>query len=113
MRNVLFVLLACAASAGAQTPPAGAPARDYSAPPDVATPPTDAVKSSTGLITKIIMPGNGSERPKATDIVTVDYTGWSSDGKMFDSSVARGRPATFPLNRVMAGWSECVQPMPL
>ena len=49
--------------------------------------------------------------PAATDIVTVHYTGWSSDGRMFDSSVARGNPSTFPLNRVMAGWRECVQLM--
>ena len=44
-------------------------------------------------------------------IVTVHYTGWTTDGKMFDSSVARGAPATFPLNRVIAGWTEGVQLM--
>ena len=43
--------------------------------------------------------------------MTVHYTGWTTDGKMFDSSVARGQPATFPLNRVIAGWTEGVQLM--
>ena len=41
----------------------------------------------------------------------VHYTGWTTDGKAFDSSVARGKPATFPLNRVIAGWTEGLQLM--
>ena len=55
--------------------------------------------------------GTGKEHPKADDTSTVNYTGWTTDGKMFDSSVARGKPATFPLNRVIAGWTEGVQLM--
>ena len=43
--------------------------------------------------------------------MTVHYTGWTTDGKMFDSSVARGKPATFQLDRVIAGWTEGVQLM--
>ena len=43
--------------------------------------------------------------------MTVHYTGWTTDGKMFDSSVARGEPATFPLNGVIKGWTEGVQLM--
>ena len=43
--------------------------------------------------------------------MTVHYTGWTTDGKMFDSSVPRGKPATFPLDRVIAGWTEGVQLM--
>jgi peptidylprolyl isomerase len=78
------------------------------APPDLATPPADAVKSQTGLISKMLSEGTSSEKPAATDVVTVQYTGWRSDGLMFDSSVARGVPSTFPLDRVMAGWRECV-----
>jgi peptidylprolyl isomerase len=85
---------------------------EFTPPPDVAAPPADAVKSQTGLASKVLMPGTGSEKPEATDIVTVHYTGWvASDGRMFDSSVARGAPSTFPLDRVMAGWRECVQLM--
>jgi peptidylprolyl isomerase len=80
-------------------------------PPDVAAPPDDAVRASSGLATKVLSPGSGTEHPSATDIVTVNYTGWTTDGKMFDSSVKRGQPATFPLNRVIAGWTEGVQLM--
>ena len=39
------------------------------------------------------------------------YTGWTTDGKMFDSSVTRGEPSTFPLNQVIKGWTEGVQLM--
>ena len=84
----------------------------FAPPPDLQAPPPDATKSATGLASKIITPGTSSEKPAAdTDVVTVQYTGWASDGRMFDSSIARGTPATFPLNRVMAGWRECVRLM--
>src|SRR5687767_15168892 len=83
-----------------------------SAPADVAEPPSDAVKSSTGLASKVVTPATSPEKPNSTDVVTVHYTGWvAADGRMFDSSVSRGAPSTFPLNRVMAGWRECVQLM--
>ena len=84
----------------------------FTPPPDLAAPPADAVKSSSGLASKVITPGTSAEKPQPTDIVSVHYTGWvASDGRMFDSSVARGNPSSFPLNRVMAGWRECVQLM--
>jgi peptidylprolyl isomerase len=97
----LFLSLA-AVGTGAQTravPPA---------PSDVAAPPADAQKSPSGLVSKRLTPGTSAEKPEASDIVTVHYTGWSADGKMFDSSIPRGGPATFPLNRVLAGWRECL-----
>jgi len=78
------------------------------APPDLAAPPPDADKSATGLISKTVTAGSSAEKPIGTDVVTVQYTGWRNDGVMFDSSVVRGTPATFPLDRVMAGWRECV-----
>jgi peptidylprolyl isomerase len=81
------------------------------APPDVAEPPADAVKSPTGLASKVVTAGASPDKPLATDVVTVHYTGWTPDGKMFDSSHTRGTPSMFPLNRVMAGWRECVQLM--
>ena len=81
------------------------------APPDVAMSPMDAERSETGLISKVLRKGTGTKKPTATSRVEVHYTGWTIDGKGFDSSVARGRPARFPLNRVMPGWTEALQLM--
>jgi peptidylprolyl isomerase len=81
------------------------------APPDVQAPPADAAKTSSGLASKVLTKGTGKAHPRANDEVTVHYTGWTTDGKMFDSSVAKGSPATFPLDRVIAGWTEGVQLM--
>ncbi len=86
-------------------------ARPVPAPPDVAAPPADAVPSSTGLATKVVTPGTGTAKPGPLDTVTVHYTGWTTNGAMFDSSYARGRTSTFQLNRVIPGWSETVQLM--
>ena len=81
------------------------------APSDVAAPPADAAKTASGLTTKILTPGTGKEHPTKDDLATVDYTGWTTDGKMFDSSVASGKPATFPVSRVIPGFSEALQLM--
>jgi FKBP-type peptidyl-prolyl cis-trans isomerase len=86
-------------------------AQDLPAPGDVKAPPKDAKKTSSGLAYKVVKAGTGKVHPTATSAVTVQYTGWTTDGKMFDSSVTRGQPATFPLNRVIAGWTEGVQLM--
>ena len=80
-------------------------------PADVKAAPADAEKTASGLASKMIEKGKGEARPKVTDTVTVHYTGWTTDGEMFDSSVVRGEAATFPLNRVIPGWSEGVQLM--
>jgi len=81
------------------------------APADVAAPPADAQTTASGLASKVLKPGTGTEHPTASSTVTVHYSGWTTDGKMFDSSVVRGQPATFPLNRVIPGWTEGVQLM--
>jgi FKBP-type peptidyl-prolyl cis-trans isomerase len=81
------------------------------APSDVREPPADAVRAESGLATKVLQAGTGTEHPGGMDKVTVHYTGWTTDGKMFDSSVKRGQPTTFPLNRVIPGWTEAVQLM--
>ena len=81
------------------------------APADVKAPPADAKKTPSGLASKVLTAGKGTAHPGPTSSVTVHYTGWTTDGKMFDSSVARNEPATFPLNRVIAGWTEGVQLM--
>ncbi len=81
------------------------------APADVAAPPADAERTASGLASKVLQPGQGGVHPGATDRVTVHYTGWQTNGEMFDSSVTRGQPATFALNQVIAGWTEGVQLM--
>jgi peptidylprolyl isomerase len=77
-------------------------------PKDVAAAPKDAKKTASGLSYKILKRGKGKVHPKPEDRVEVHYTGWTTDGKMFDSSVTRGRPMTFGLNQVIPGWTEGV-----
>jgi FKBP-type peptidyl-prolyl cis-trans isomerase len=67
--------------------------------------------TASGLQYEILTPGTGSTSPKATDNVTVHYKGTTIDGKEFDSSYSRGEPTSFPLNRVIPGWTEGVQLM--
>ncbi|MFT5434596.1 MAG: FKBP-type peptidyl-prolyl cis-trans isomerase [Myxococcota bacterium] len=81
------------------------------APSDVAGPPADAKTTASGLAYRVLTAGKGTAHPTASSKVTVHYTGWTTDGTMFDSSVTRGEPAEFPLNRVIAGWTEGVQLM--
>jgi FKBP-type peptidyl-prolyl cis-trans isomerase len=119
-----------AALAFGENPPQGAPTGDLTfdfelldvaqapeepkgidAPDDVAAAPDDAEVTSSGLASKLLKAGSGSAHPKAVDKVLVHYTGWTTDGKMFDSSVARGEPISFPLNGVIEGWTEGVQLM--
>ena len=93
--------------AGCSTPPP----EQIPAPPDVAAAPADAVRTSTNLASKVIVPGKGSRHPRPNSTVTVHYTGWTTNGRMFDSSVARGKPSTFGLDKVITGWTEGVQLM--
>jgi peptidylprolyl isomerase len=92
-------------------PPVSFAQEQQEAPADVSAPPADAMKTASGLAYKVIRPGMGTTHPTATSSVTVHYTGWTTDGKMFDSSLTRGAPATFPLNRVIKGWTEGLQLM--
>jgi FKBP-type peptidyl-prolyl cis-trans isomerase FkpA/FKBP-type peptidyl-prolyl cis-trans isomerase FklB len=69
-----------------------------------------ATKTASGAVVQEIKPGTG-ESPKATDKVKVHYHGTLRDGTVFDSSVDRGQPATFPLNGVVKCWTEGVQTM--
>lgn len=64
----------------------------------------------SGLQYKVIQEGSGP-KPTATDSVTVDYAGKTVDGTEFDSSYKRGEPATFPVNGVIAGWTEALKMM--
>jgi FKBP-type peptidyl-prolyl cis-trans isomerase len=80
-------------------------------PSDVQAAPADASKTASGLASKVIQAGTGTAHPSAEDTVTVHYSGWTTDGKLFDSSVKRGQPSSFPLNGVIKGWTEGVQLM--
>ena len=77
-------------------------------------PPREENKTKTtasGLKYKVLKRGSGKVNPKATDTVEVHYHGTLEDGTVFDSSVERKQPATFPLNGVIPGWTEGVQLM--
>jgi FKBP-type peptidyl-prolyl cis-trans isomerase len=109
--SLLALTLGLAHPGLAQETPAQPRVTTVAAPPDVAAPPTDAQKTASGLYWKILQPGTGSERPTPADRVTVNYTGWTAEGTMFDSTAARGVPSHFILNRVLPGWTEGVQLM--
>ena len=104
MRRIALVLslaaLACS-EGGEQSPPAAVP---DAAPAAVGE--TITLPSGVKITHRVI--GTGAS-PSATDRVTVHYHGTFPDGKVFDSSVDRGQPATFPLNRVIDCWTEGVQ----
>ncbi|HSP46258.1 MAG TPA: FKBP-type peptidyl-prolyl cis-trans isomerase [Chthoniobacterales bacterium] len=105
LHAISLVFIAGAAVAGA------VPTSPLPAPEDVAAVPADAEKTASGLASKVLTPGTGATHPAKTDLVTVHYSGWTTDGKNFDSSVSGGKPATFPLDKVIAGWTEGVQLM--
>ncbi len=106
-----------AADAGARDGGDAAVAMGLPAPPDVAAPPDDAMRTASGLASKVLTPGTGTDHPTQNDSVKVNYTGWTTDGKMFDSSVAplqpgrKGAPVTMSLGRVIPGWTEGIQLM--
>jgi FKBP-type peptidyl-prolyl cis-trans isomerase FklB len=68
--------------------------------------------TASGLQYEVITEGSGN-KPKATDTVKCHYHGTLTDGTVFDSSVLRKQPASFPLNRVISGWTEALQLMPV
>jgi len=70
------------------------------------------VALASGLQYEVLAEGKG-QKPGARDAVTCHYHGTLIDGTVFDSSVKRGQPARFPLNRVIAGWTEGLQLMPV
>lgn len=65
----------------------------------------------SGLQYEVLVQGPDGPKPLATDTVTCHYEGSLIDGTVFDSSVRRGQPASFPLNRVISGWTEALQLM--
>lgn len=116
-----------AALAYGDTPRGGAPAGDLvfdvelvdfkagrtppQTPSDVGATPPDAKRTASGLAYKVLSKGKGSKHAALTDKVTVNYAGWTPDGKMFDSSMTRGEPLSFGLKQVIKGWTEGIQLM--
>jgi FKBP-type peptidyl-prolyl cis-trans isomerase len=81
------------------------------APPDVAAPPPDAQRTPSGLASKVLQVGMTNVRPSLRSTVRVHYTGWTTDGRMFDSSVVRGEPIEPQVTGVIPGWTEALQLM--
>lgn len=98
-RLVLALVLAVAVTACDTGPTPDTPV-------DVAAPPADTETTPSGLAHRVLRPGTGTEHPSRTSTVTVHYSGWTTDGELFDSSVRRGRPSTFRLDQVIPGWTE-------
>ncbi|MET0793014.1 MAG: FKBP-type peptidyl-prolyl cis-trans isomerase [Polyangiaceae bacterium] len=103
----------CATTPPPAEPPPAVPAQPNAipAPADVAAAPKDAKVTASGLAYKVLTPGTGKDHPGQTDRVSVHYSGWTKDGKMFDSSVARGAPTTFGVGEVIPGWTEALKLM--
>ena len=87
------------------------PPATVAAPSDVAAAPVDAARTPAGVWHKVMKAGTGTEKPTDDDMVVVHYTGWTTDGKMFDSSVVRGVPVRLSLSQVIAGWRDGVRLM--
>ena len=108
----LTVLITCLAlTIGCAAEPDARPEGAIPAPPDVAAPPDGAQRTASGIASKVLTPGTGTRHPRPNSRVTVHYTGWTTDGQMFDSSLQRGEPISFTLDEVIDGWTEGVQMM--
>ncbi len=80
-------------------------------PENLTEPPADAARTKSGLAYRVLESGKGGDHPSRGSEVVVHYTGWTNDGKLFDSSVIRGTPASFSLRSVIPGWTEGLQLM--
>jgi peptidylprolyl isomerase len=109
LRRIAIVVVLFAIVSGCRLKEEAPP--DIPPPADVAAPPADALKTDSGLASKVLQIGFSNVRPGPRSTVKVHYTGWTPDGKMFDSSVARGEPIEFPVTQVIPGWIEGVQLM--
>lgn len=98
------LLAGCGPSNDAPTTAAATPAASPSSTSEMKT-------TASGLKYQVLSQGTGTVSPKATDTVNVHYHGTLLNGTVFDSSVQRGQPISFPLNGVIAGWTEGLQLM--
>lgn len=121
-----------APKAEAQAPAAEAPAPDAAAkaedagppaaqgptlakrlapPDDVAGPPKDAERTKSGIASRVLQPGTGTDKPGPRDTAIVAYTAWTNDGTVKDSTWKRGEPRTMKLHKTMDGWAEAIRLM--
>jgi FKBP-type peptidyl-prolyl cis-trans isomerase len=82
--------------------------RPPDAPADVAAPPPDALTTPKGVSYKVLDAPGGTRKPQTSDEVTVHYTGWTTDGKRFDSSIPDATPKVFRVTGVIAGWTDAL-----
>jgi FKBP-type peptidyl-prolyl cis-trans isomerase FklB len=106
-----LILTALAAAALAACTPSSPPEAAAPAPAATTTQENpNVITTASGLQYEVLTEGTGP-KPKATDTVTVHYKGTLTNGKVFDSSYDRGEPISFPLDRVIKGWTEGLQLM--
>ena len=75
-------------------------------PEDVAAPPASATFTPTGLAYRVLRAGTGTVHPRPNDTIVAEYSGWTTDGLLFDSTILRNRPGTFLLGSLVKGWIE-------
>jgi FKBP-type peptidyl-prolyl cis-trans isomerase len=111
-RRSLLVLLVVMATAGCTLKDEDGvrPDGTIAPPEDVAAPPADAQRTDSGIAYRVLRVGVG-QQPTRTSRVVVHYTGWTTDGEMFDSSVVNGRPLETSITGVIEGWTETLLTM--
>lgn len=77
-------------------------------PADVAAPPADALRTPSGIAYRVLKRGPGGAKPTLSSTIEIHYSGWTSYGQLFDSSVQRDVRAVFPLGQLILGWQEGV-----
>lgn len=105
-----LLLLLPAAQREREQAKASAP-RNVTAPPDVSESPGDAQVAPSGLVTKVLEPGSGTEHPMADDCVIVSFTAWRRNGLLFSTSGSNGEPATQCLAVAIPGIAEALMAM--
>lgn len=86
----------------------------YAAPADVDAAPANAIKLPSGVAYRVLRAGSGSVHPSLSDTVVVNYTGWTTDGRKFDSTLnadGSSTPASFPLGKLIQGWQDAIPQM--
>lgn len=80
-------------------------------PATVSGPPATAIRTASGLAYEVLKRGKGGAKPTVDSTIEIHYNGWTTDGKLFDSSIQRDQHAVFPMSQLIAGWQEGVQLM--